>query len=73
MKEKSVHFVKERSRELNRLNLKDVDDFDESNGVTYGDQMIEARNKCLMTRAELEKREDALENRSRSLLAKMKF
>jgi hypothetical protein len=36
-----------------KFGLKDVDDFDESNGTTYGVQMIEVLEKSLMLRVEL--------------------
>ncbi len=44
-----------------RLCLKNVEDFDESKGVTYGDQMTEVFNKRLMTRVGLEKEGDEVE------------
>ena len=52
---------------INRLRLKDVDDFDESKGTNYGDLMIDVLNKSLMVRAELEKREDKTEEYMKQL------
>ena len=43
------------------LGLKDVDDFDESKGATYGDQMIEVLEKSLGARVEWEKQFDEAE------------
>jgi hypothetical protein len=48
-----------------KLGLKDVDDFDESKGATYGVQMIEVLEKSVVTRVQLEKHSMNLRHTSR--------
>ncbi len=50
-----------------QLGFKDVDDFDESKGSTFGDQMIEVLEKSLRVRVELEKQSDEAEDHIQNL------